>query len=160
MSAAAIADAPYASGCVPLIERLVNQFGATWVDTDTVQTFLQQPGDSVLFFSGDPVRFPEGVDVAVVLPELQAAFPGRLRVGVVPRHAEDALSARFASQRWPALVFLRDGGYVTTVAGMHDWTDYLRLVGEALALPVSRVPGVGIPVVSSPGSSGTSAGCH
>lgn len=151
------ASPTYESGCVPLIERLVSLHGATWVDTETVSDFLQRSGDSVLFFSGDPVRFPEGVDVAVVLPQLQAAYPGRMRVGVVPRHAEDALSARFGSQRWPALVFLRDGQYVTTVAGMHDWTDYLQLVGEALAMPVSRAPSVGIPVV---GAGASAAGCH
>jgi len=133
----------------PLLERLVRDFGASWITLDTHDAFAQGAGDRVLFFSGDPVRFPEGQDVAVVLPELQAAYPGRFVVGVVPLAAEDAIARRYGSQRWPALVFLRDGDYVTTLAGMHDWTDYLALVGAALAQAPSRAPTVGIPVVSA-----------
>jgi hydrogenase-1 operon protein HyaE len=128
------------SGCPALVERLVTQHGASWVDAARIDAFLRQPGDGVLLFTGDPVRFPEGVDVAVVLPELQAAYPGRWRLGVVPRYDEDALAARFGSQRWPALVFVRDGQYVATVAGMHDWTDFVQKVGQALAQPASRPP--------------------
>lgn len=140
-----------------LLRRLVERCGACWVDTESIATFLAQPGDRVLFFSGDPVRFPEGQDVAAVLPELQAAHPGRFTVGVVPVAHEDALARRFGSQRWPALVFVRDGRYVTTLAGMHDWADYVARVGEALALPTSRAPTIGIAVVAT--DSGA-AGCH
>jgi hydrogenase-1 operon protein HyaE len=40
---------------------------------------------------------------------------------------------------------------------MHDWTDYLSLVAQALAAPTSRAPTVGIPVVSSQAQV---ASCH
>jgi hydrogenase-1 operon protein HyaE len=133
----------------PLIERLVERHGATWVDAARVEAWAGGPGDRVLFFSGDPVRFPECLDVAVVLPELQAAYPGRLSVGVVRREDEDALARRYGSQRWPALVFLREGRYVATIAGMHDWDDYLRLVRDALAAPATRAPTIGIAVVAA-----------
>ena len=53
-------------------------------------------------------------------------------------------------------MFLRDGEYVTTLAGMHDWTDYLERVGEALSMPASRVPGIGIPLVSA----NSAPSCH
>jgi hydrogenase-1 operon protein HyaE len=140
-----------------LIARLVEQHGAAWVDGGNIDAFLAEPGDRVLFFAGDPVRFPECLDVAVVLPELQRVFRGRFDVGVARREDEDALARRFGSQRWPALVFLRDGRYVTTVAGMLDWDVYLARVSEALAMPTSRAPTIGIPVVS--GGAGTT-GCH
>jgi len=140
----------------PLVARLVNDFQASWVDAERAETFAEGTGDCVLFFSGDPVRFPECLDVAVVLPELQAAFPGRLRLGVVLPRDEDAVARRYSVQRWPSLVFLRDGRYVTTVAGMLDWTDYVARVGEALAMPTSRVPGIGIPVVAAGGA----PSCH
>src|SRR4249920_1283621 len=94
-----------------LVQRLVSHHGACWVDANTLAGFLQRPGDQVLFFAGDPVRFPEGLDVAVVLPELQAAFPGRFGLGVSCREGDEALALRFGSQRWPALVFLRDARY-------------------------------------------------
>ena len=140
----------------PLARRLVSELGAQAVDTDTLAGFVAGRGDRVLFFCGDPVRFPEGLDVAVVLPELQAAFPGRFEIGVVERHCEEAIARRFGSQRWPALVFLRDGDYVTSVAGMHDWTDYVERVGAALAMPASRAPTIGIPLVSA----STASSCH
>lgn len=142
----------------PLVQRLVDQFGAHWVNSDNLAAFRNGPGDRVLFFSGDPVRFPECLDVAVVLPELQAAFPKRFVVGVVQREHEDAVAAQFAANRWPCLVFLRDGQYVTLVAGMLDWADYVERVRQALAMPTSRTPGVGIAVVGAGSNNATS--CH
>ncbi len=142
----------------PLQQRLVRQFGARWITPETIDAFLAEPGDRVLFLSGDPVRFPEALDVAVVLPELQAAHPGRFTVGVVDRDHEAEIARRFGSNRWPALVFLRDGAYVTTLPGMHDWTDYVAKIGEALATPTGRAPTVGIPIVSANAS--TASACH
>lgn len=141
----------------PLVSRLAEACGATWVDADSIDAWAAQGGDRVVLFAGDAVRFPEGQDVAVVLPELQRSLGRRFEIGVVQRHLEDALARRFGSQRWPTLLFLRDGQYVTTLAGMHDWDDFLRKAEEALAAPVSRPPSIGIPLVSA--ASGDS-GCH
>ncbi len=141
----------------PLVARLADVCGATWVDADTIDGWSALGGDRVVLFAGDAVRFPEGQDVAVVLPELQRSLPGRFEVGIVRRHQEEALARRFGSQRWPTLLFLRDGEYVTTLAGMHDWDDFLRKTEEALAAPTSRPPTIGIPLVSAASSD---AGCH
>lgn len=140
----------------PLIQRLVDEFDAVWVNAENCEACFDQRGDCVLFIAGDPVRFPECLDVAVVLPELQRAFDNRFRIAVAERASEDVLANRYAAQRRPALVFLRDGRYVTNVSGMLDWDDYLKEVERALAMPVSRVPGIGIPVVSGNGA----GGCH
>ena len=140
-----------------LVSRLVSQFGATWVDESSVAFWTQQPGDHVLLLAGDAVRFPEGQDVAAVLPELMRAFPDRFNVAVVPRASEDAVARRFGSQRWPTLLFFRDGHYVTAIAGMQDWDVYLQGVAQALQMPPSRAPTIGIPVVTA-GASSTA--CH
>ena len=141
----------------PLIQRLARDFGAPWVDEQTVADWVAGGGDRVVLLAGDPVRFPEGVDVAAVLPELMKAFPNRFSVAVVPRETEDAVARRYGSQRWPTLLFFRDGQYVTAIAGMQDWDVYLQGVAAALAMPPSRPPTIGIPVVSQ-GGSGSS--CH
>ncbi len=156
-SPAAPASDPQAA---PLVARLVSHHGAQWVDRDTHRRFADGSGDRVLFFTGDAVRFPESLDVAVVLPELVAALrpPGGqapFAVGVVCRRDETELARAWASQRWPSLVFLRDGGYVGVLAGMHDWVDYLAQVRALLAAPTTRVPGIGIPVVAE-----SATGCH
>lgn len=141
-----------------LVARLVDQFDASWVDETSIDAWAAEGGDRVVLFAGDPVQFPEGLDVAVVLPELQRSLPGRFKVAVVPREAENALARRFGSQRWPTLLFLRDGQYVTTLSGMHDWEVFVERVTQALAMPVSRAPTIGIPVVSA--TAGSSTSCH
>jgi hydrogenase-1 operon protein HyaE len=140
-----------------LIARLVDSFGATWVDDQSIDAWSAQGGDRVVLFAGDPVRFPEGQDVAAVLPELMRSFPTRFEVAVVPRDLEDKVARRFGSQRWPTLLFLRDGGYVGTVSGMHDWDVFLQRIEAALASPVGRAPTIGIPVVSATGAANA---CH
>lgn len=153
--------APLASQDSPeapaLVARLVDAHGATWVDEHTVQGWAAEGGDRVVLLAGDPVRFPEGLDVAVVLPELQRSFPGRFAVAVVPRRSEEAVARRYGSQRWPTLLFLRDGQYVTAISGMLDWDDYVERVAQALAMPTSRAPSIGIPLVSAEAGGGS---CH
>jgi hydrogenase-1 operon protein HyaE len=144
-----------------LLKQLVEKYQAPWIDFDNLADWLAtQQGDQVLLFAGDPVRFPEGMDVAVVLPELhKASARDGKAFGIavaVPETAEE-LAKKFGSNRWPTLMFFRSGQYVTTVCGMHDWTDYLSMVSQALDAPVSRAPTIGIPLVSSSLASGH---CH
>lgn len=136
----------------PLLQRLIDQFDALWVHESTDLSAIipaHQQHDCVLLIAGDPVRFPESLDVAVVLPELQRYFSSRFQILVAERNSEDILAKRFAVTRRPALVFLRHGQYVTSIAGMLDWEDYLREVQHALDSPVSRIPGIGIPLVAA-----------
>lgn len=147
----------------PLVMRLARDFGATWVTEANVAEWTAGGGDRVVLLAGDPVRFPEGQDVAAVLPELMKVFPGRFAVAAVPRESEDAVARRYGSQRWPSLLFFRGGQYVTAIAGMQDWDVYLQGVDAALRMPPSRPPTIGIPVVSktaSSSASGDGGGCH
>lgn len=141
----------------PLVQRLVDQFDARPVAPESLQTWLDAPGEHALLLSGDPVRFPEALDVAVVLPELRAAFAQRFDIGVAQRSDEEALARRFGVQRWPSVVFLRGSGYLGTVSGMQDWTDYLAAVSRTLEQAPTRAPGVGIPLVAAEGGAGS---CH
>ena len=144
----------------PLLAQLVARHGQ-WVDDCNIADWrAKQSGDNVLLFAGDPVRFPEALDVAVVLPELQKASKSSgkpFAIAVAVPEGAEALALKFGSNRWPTLMFFRDGLYVTTLSGMHDWSDYLRLLAQALDLPVGRAPTVGIPVVSSTAGNAT---CH
>ncbi|RQO56283.1 hydrogenase [Paucibacter sp. KBW04] len=153
-------QAPQARASESLIERLVSQHGASWVDGETIQAWAEQGGDRVVLFAGDPVQFPEGQDVAVVLPELRRALGGRFEMAVVPRELEQDLARRYGSQRWPSLLFLRDGQYVATLSGMHDWDVFLNEVDRVLSLPVSRAPTIGIPLVSANAVNASGSACH
>lgn len=138
----------------PLVDRLLAVTGGREVRPGDIEAFEQEGGDAVLFFGGDPVRFPEALDVAVVLPELLAALgspggPGT-RVGVVPRDVEDTLARRYAVQRWPSIVFLRDGGYLGTLSGMQDWDVYLREASGLRARAPGRRPAPTIAIQAAP----------
>lgn len=137
----------------PLMQRLAELTGATEVGPEDIDAFEAGAAEVVLLFAGDPVRFPEALDLAVVLPELHAVFGRRWRVGLVPAAVEDALARRYGVQRWPSLVFLRNGHYLGTLSGMRDWDVFLRDVQSLQAAPPSRRP-LPIAVVSDaqPGS--------
>lgn len=141
-----------------LVSRLVEDFGAQWVDETSLAAWAAQGGDRVVLLAGDAVRFPEGQDVAVVLPELQRSLGSRFQIGVVAQDREDVVARRYGSNRWPTLLFLRDGQYVTTVSGMHDWEVFMDKVSQALVMPVTRAPTIGIPLVAADASAGSA--CH
>lgn len=139
----------------PLVARLLAVTLGAEVRPDDVEAFEAAPGDAVLFFAGDPVRFPEALDVAVVLPELIAATRRPMRVGVVPRDVEDTLARRYAVQRWPSLVFMRDGGYLGTLSGMLDWDVFVDSLRTLLAREPGRRPTPTIAIHAADGST-----CH
>ena len=79
----------------PLIERLTTEYDVPEVGLDEHEAFIGQPGMIVLFFAGDPKRYKETTDVAVVLPELLKAFDGRLRAALVRTDAEIELQKHY-----------------------------------------------------------------
>lgn len=147
-----LSDSPPLPQEPPLIERLVREHHAVWVAPGSALDWCDGTAHAVLLLAGDAVRFPEALDVAVVLPELLKACGTPCQVGVVHRNEEEHIARQFGSQRWPSLVFFRNGQYSTVLAGMHDWSDYVRLFAEALQQPPSRPPTIGIPVVAATAS--------
>lgn len=139
----------------PLINRLVEQFAASWVGLDTLDAWLAQPGEALLLLCGDPVRHPECLDVAVILPELCKTLAERHdchpHLGIGRREDEAALAERFALRRWPSIIWLRDGGYVTQIDGMRDWDAYLHLAESALQQSNALIPLRSNPIQPSPG---------
>ncbi len=130
----------------PLIARLVDDYGYPLLEPARLESCIAAPGAVVLFCAGDPLQYPECLDVAVVLPELMRAFAGRFRAAVASRELEAELQARYGFKHWPSLIFLRDGGYVGTLSGMLDWSVYLARIQDLLAAPISRPPSIGIAV--------------
>ncbi len=131
----------------PQIERLIQVCNAVRVGIDDFESLARSSGNSVLFFAGDPARYPESIDMAVILPEIAEAFPGNFRIMLVGEDAEKPLQAKFGFSVWPALVFLRDGDYVGVMTGAYNWDDCLREVDGLLQAPTSRPPGIGLPII-------------
>jgi len=133
----------------PLVTRLVDELGATRLDEESFASFVDAPGESALFFTEDPVRFREVLDVAVIVPELAAAATRRFRIGVLPPPLANAKASTYGVRRWPALVFLREGRWLGNVEGLRDWGEYLAAVNELVEGEVRPLPARVIPVAAA-----------
>lgn len=133
----------------PLIDRLVTELDYADVSLANCEEFVAAPGMNVLFFPGDATTVRDATDVAVVLPELVAAFDEQLRPGVVRDvfGDGDVLRRRYGFKEYPALVFIRAGDYVGTLTRIQDWGDYLSKIGALLVSAPRRPPVFSIPVV-------------
>lgn len=134
----------------PLIDRLLNEFGYDEVTLANHDEFVARTGMNVLFFPGDPSTVRDATDVAVVLPELVAAFDGQLQPGVVTDVFGDGLELkrRYGFTEYPALVFVRSGEYVGTMTRIRDWSEYLEDIPKLFTTEPKRAPGFSIPVVA------------
>ncbi len=142
----------------PLIAQLFSRHGFTEVRPGDFAAFVAQPGHVLLLFTEDPVRYKETLDLAVVVPELVRAFPGRIKVGVLLPEAARELHAKYAFRRWPAFVMLKDGAYVGAVDGLRNWDEYVTEVQRLLASAPTRPPSVGVAVKGpNPSAGGCSA---
>lgn len=133
----------------PLVTRLVREGGAVRLDDATFEAFARAPGEAALFFTEDPVRFREVLDVAVILPELARGCSRPFRIGVLPPPLANAKAATYGVRRWPALVFLRAGEWLGNVEGLRDWGDYVEAVNVLLAGESRPLPPRVIPVASA-----------
>ena len=128
-----------------LVTQLIEKHGATRLDEAGFEAFVAAPGEAALFFTENPVRFREVLDVAVIVPELAAAASRRFRIGVLPPPLANAKASTYGVRRWPALVFVRAGEWLGNVEGLRDWGDYLAAVnelveGEPRPLPARVIP--------------------
>ena len=136
----------------PAIARLFDKHGFVEVAAGDGDAWLARPGRTLVVFLEDPVRYRESLDLAVIVPELARAFPGRLAVGVALPAVARQLAVRYGFRRWPALVVLADGRYVGAIDGLRDWTVYLDEVAALLEAAPCRPPSVGIAVAGDGGA--------
>ncbi len=153
---AALRAAEMKEGFQRLLERLRSQSDIRLLDEAELEAFVQAAGDGMVLFTQEPDQQPETWDVAVILPEVLKQAGGRLRAAIIAPELARAQKARFGITRWPALVFVRDGGYVGSIEGMRNWDEYQQEIIAMLQRPIGRAPSVGIPVMSADAGSS----CH
>ena len=145
---------PESDRLLTLFQRHADKHGfVPLADAAAVDAFIAGSGERVLLLAEEPRLVPESWDVAVILPDALAPVVGRVNVGLVLPVAAKALAVRYSINLWPALLFLRDGQFVGTLEGMRDWAVYAKEIPAMLERPVSRTPGIGIPVASATSSS-------
>lgn len=142
----------------PLLARLVETTSAAVLEPDGFDAWANAPGPALLVFTEDPVLYRETLDLAVIVPELAQAFPGRFRTGVLLPVAARAVAPRYGFRRWPALVLLKDGRYVGAIDGLREWQSFVDELAALLAAEPTRPPSIGIAVAAAGEPAGR--GCH
>jgi hydrogenase-1 operon protein HyaE len=141
----------------PLVAQLFTKHHFVEVTTANFDEWTKASGRSLLLFIEDPGRYKETLDLAVIVPELCRAFPGRFEVGVLLPDVAREFSVRYGFRRWPAFVILDHGQYVGAVDGLRDWDEYLVEVEALLAAAPSRPPTLGIAIK---GGAAVAGNCH
>lgn len=134
------AAAPPPAALHPLLQRLSAECGFPRLCADECERFIAAPGDGLLFFSEEPSRVKEVLDLAVILPEIVKAMPGRFRVGVLAPEVARPAASRFGLRRWPALIAVRGGRHLGSIEGLRDWTDYLTELETLFAADAGHPP--------------------
>jgi hydrogenase-1 operon protein HyaE len=118
------------------LQTLMERHGIPHVDETSVEALLDQSsglaGYVLLFFPGDMSQRAESSDVAVILPQLLAAFSGQIRGAVVAAEAEEKLKPRFRVLVAPSLVLIKQGQTVDIFTKVLDWSDYVSRINAAL----------------------------
>lgn len=123
-----------------LVKGLIEKHHYILLDASNLDNFLESTVDSVLFLVGDTNSFPEGNDVAVILPELMSVFAERLTAAVVDSSIEREIQLRYRIKGWPSLVFVRNGKYLGSITRVQDWNVYLDKITEILSMEPSSPP--------------------
>jgi hydrogenase-1 operon protein HyaE len=136
-----------------VIERLTTDLAYPLLSqVEQLTAFAQPVENAVIFLPNNPQHYPETLDVAIVLPELVKVFQGQFKPAVADWDYAKTLAAEYAITEWPALLFLRYGEYVGSIARVRDWSVYLSKIKTLLAAAPIKKPGIGIAVVSASSS--------
>lgn len=122
-----------------LLDKLVAKHGIADLDHSGFQDFMNEPGVGVALLTAEPDTAAESWDMAVIFPELLAAI-GVGRAAVLRPESAGIVRTRFGLGRLPALLFLREGGYVGAIEGLRDWSAFIAECAAMLQKPVSRAP--------------------
>lgn len=141
----------------PLLAQLFAKHGFAQVHAGNFDGFTSRPGRTLLVFLEDPIRYRETLDLAVIVPEIARAFPGRFAVGVLLPQDARREAVRYGFARWPAVVMLADGDYVGAIDGLRNWDEYIKETDALLKSEPTRAPSIGIAVSGGPPAAGS---CH
>lgn len=129
-----------------LIKTIAEGSGYPFLTTENYDEFVNNEEVTCVYFAGDPKRYPEALDVIVVLPELEKAFQHKFKVAVVDEGSERELSKKYGFNMWPAMVFLKNGKYVDLITRIRDWSDYMEEIPVILEKEATRAPSIGIAI--------------
>lgn len=112
----------------PLVTRLTAELGYPMIDPATAALPAETGGEWLIFLPGHGQKHLETADIAVILPELLAAFRGRLKAAVADAALEKGLRQQLDGIPLPALVVVRGHELLGAIPRVLDWHEYLDTI--------------------------------
>ena len=128
-----------------LLASIIERHDYPVCDDSAAAAHAAQHEFTVLLFAGDADRVMESDDVAVIFPEIIKAFGGKISPVVVARESERILQRKYRFSAFPALVFLKRGEYLGTIARVKDWAEYIHDISNILVRAPSEPPPFKLP---------------
>ena len=117
-----------------LIDRIAGERGWTRLEDEAaLDAFCAGAGARCLFVPGDPAKNLESADVAVILPQIEAAFGGAFVTALVCEAVDRPARERFDVWPTPSLIFVSEGRALGAIPRVRDWDDYLARTREILS---------------------------
>lgn len=119
------------------IRQLLETHHYAPINAGNLDEFLSQSGDLLLFVTGNPERNLETNDVAIILPQLDKAFKGHFKIGIVMADAEKKVQQKFDVWPTPCLLFINNGALIHSIPKVQDWADYIKEISGLLSKNLS-----------------------
>lgn len=138
-----------------LLARLADKHQIKSLEPADFAEAIKASGLHVILLTEDPAKVPESWDMAVVFPDLIAGMMKSepIHASLLSPAASASIAPQYSVRRMPAMLFMRDGGYVGALEGLRDWSEFVVICKEMLQKPISRAP-IGIVVNAA------STSCH
>lgn len=125
-----------------IIDGLIASGDAVLVDAASIDSFLEAAPQtaSALFFTGDPNKKLETVDLAIVLREIKRNAGGALRLAVVDRKDEKALMGDYRIGTLPSAAFFVGKRHLETIPKVQNWSVYEAKIPAILEAAADTAP--------------------
>lgn len=136
-----------------IISRITRENNFKLLNATSIEAFINSSGETLIFFLDNPIKRAEAVDLAVLIPELVTLTQRLVNVGIlcpIPganpnKSASDpqtikTIMNKFVINRLPSILFLRDGGYLGSIIGLKNWSEYQSEISQIINNPVSEPP--------------------
>lgn len=116
----------------PLLAALETRHGIPTLGAEHWENLQYEPRMQAIMIAGDPARYPEALDLAVILPELCSVFSGRFDAWLLDPSLEDSFKREFGIALLPSLIFVKQRKFHGKLARVLDWQDYLESIPAIL----------------------------
>lgn len=131
-----------------ILERVSSSANIADLNNESFASFIKTEVDTLIFFLDDPVRRPEAMDLAVLIPDIKTLCAKEVTCGFLRAESSRQLMPKYGINKLPCILLLRNSEYVGVIIGLKNWNEYQEEITALLAKPTSKAPSIGIAVTT------------